>query len=211
MSICVSVKNATKIYNNIVILNKINADFSQGKIHGIVGRNGSGKSMLFKTICGFVPLTEGTISVFSKTVKPHISQNIGIILEEPGFLGNYSAYNNLRFLGQITGNAQPERIRSLLQIVGLDSDSKKHVNKFSLGMKHRLAIAQALIDNAPLLILDEPMNGLDKQGVKEMCELFGRLRDQNVTILMSSHHSEDIKSICDNVWEMEAGKLSAIY
>ncbi|HOM02332.1 MAG TPA: ABC transporter ATP-binding protein [Acetivibrio sp.] len=206
----VEVRNAYKSFKETIALDNVNVNFERGKIHGIIGRNGSGKTVLFKCICGFMTLTSGEIIVNGKKVTPSVSQDIGIILETPGFIGSLSGYKNLKLLAGIHKKVSTEDINQTLLKVGLDPKMKKHVRKYSLGMRHRLGIAQAIMENPELLILDEPMNGLDKQGVTEMRKLFKDLNKQGVTIILSSHYSEDIDALCDTVCEMDTGKLTQI-
>lgn len=170
MDYVIQVTDLVKSFGKETVLHHINMNFAPGKIHGIIGRNGSGKTMLMKCICGFIPVTSGKVTVFGKVIGKDVDipDNIGAIIETPGFLPEYSAYRNLKFLADITGRASKEKIRNAMQSVGLDPDSKKHVGKFSLGMRQRLGLAQAIMEDPDLLILDEPMNGLDKDGVQDM-------------------------------------------
>ena len=150
----ISVKNAKKKYKETTALNNVSVDFEKGKIHGVIGRNGSGKTVLFKAICGFIKLDSGQILIENEPVKPALQQDIGIIIEEPGFVGSLNAFKNLKLLASIHKKITDEKMKETIKLVGLDPNSKKHVSKFSLGMKHRLAIAQAIMENPPLLILD---------------------------------------------------------
>ncbi len=206
----IKVENVTKRFGNTVVLDHINMEFERGKIHGLIGRNGSGKTMLLKCICGFLPVTEGSIFVNGKIIGKEIDvpDSIGAIIETPGFLYNYSGYHNLKFLAAIKKEIHKEQIRETIRRVGLDPDSKKHVGKYSLGMRQRLGIAQAIMENPDLLILDEPMNGLDKHGVEEMRILFKSLAAEGKTIIMANHSAEDIAVLCDTVSEMDAGVLT---
>ncbi len=206
----VEVKNVSKSFKETLALNNVNVNFERGKIHGIIGRNGSGKTVLFKCICGIMNPTSGEIWVDGKKVKPFVSQDMGIILENPGFIGSLSGYKNLRLLADIHKKISDNEIKEALLKVGLDPKMKKHVRKYSLGMRHRLGIAQAIMEKPRLLILDEPMNGLDKQGVAEIRALFKDLNKEGITIILSSHYSEDIDILCDTVCEMDAGKLTII-
>ena len=140
-----------------ILLDHVSYQCEQGKIHGIVGRNGSGKTLLMKCICGFIPVTSGKVTVFGKVIGKDVDipDNIGAIIETPGFLPEYGAYRNLKFLADITGRASKEKIRNAMQSVGLDPDSKKYVGKFSLGMRQRLGLAQAIMEDPDLLILDD--------------------------------------------------------
>ena len=170
MNYVIQVTDLVKSFGKETVLHHINVNFASGKIHGIIGRNGSGKTMLMKCICGFIPVTSGKVTVFGKVIGKDVDipDNIGAIIETPGFLPEYSAYRNLKFLADINEKASKENIRNAMQSVGLDPDSRKHVGKFSLGMRQRLGLAQAIMEDPDLLILDEPMNGLDKDGVQDM-------------------------------------------
>ena len=201
-NIIIKVVNLTKTYGNINVLDNVSVNFERGQIHGLVGRNGSGKTMLMKCICGFVMPTKGSIIVEGKIIGKDIDipKNIGAIIENPGFLANYSGYNNLKFLASINKKIDKEQIRQTLKTVGLDPDSKKHVSKYSMGMRQRLGLAQALMEDPDILFLDEPMNGLDKRGVEEMRALFSRLREEGKTIIMANHSAEDIDILFDKVY-----------
>lgn len=208
----INVIHVTKKFGQAVVLNDVNISFEKGKIHGLIGRNGSGKTMLMKCICGFVPITQGEIFVNGKMIGKDIDvpDKLGAIIEAPGFLYNYSGYNNLKFLAAIQNKISKDEICDAIKLVGLDPDSKKHVGKYSLGMRQRLGLAQALMENPDILLLDEPMNGLDKHGVMEMRELFKKLADNGKTIIMANHSSEDIEALCDTVCEMDLGVLERI-
>lgn len=212
MNDIIEIKNLVKKFGSTTVLNNINIGFSYGCIHGLIGRNGSGKTMLFKCICGMLPLTEGSIKIRGKKVGKDIDipDKIGVIIETPGFLPEYSAYKNLRFLADIYGNVSKEQIDSAIKKVGLNPRDKKKVGKFSLGMRQRLGLAQAIMENPDLLILDEPMNGLDKDGVNDMRKYLIELKEQGKTILIASHSAEDINVLCDTVCEMDKGNLVKI-
>ena len=208
----IEVRNVTKKFGQAVVLNDVSASFEKGKIHGLIGRNGSGKTMLLKCICGLVPVTQGEIYIDGMQVGQgnETTNKLGVIIEEPGFLYNYSGYNNLKFLASIRNKISKEKIRQTIQMVGLNPDSKKHVGKYSLGMRQRLGLAQAIMEDPEILLLDEPMNGLDKHGVGEMRELFRSFADQGKTIIMANHSSEDIEVLCDTVHEMDLGVISRV-
>ena len=210
MADVIIIEKLTKKFNETEVLSNINVTFEKGKIHGLIGRNGSGKTMLMKCICGLVPVTSGKISINDKIIGKDIEipENSGVIIENPGFIPNYSAYKNLYFLSKITSKIGKAEIRNAIQSVGLDPDNKKHVGKYSLGMKQRLGLAQAIMENPDILILDEPMNGLDKDGVNDMRKYLLKLKDQGKTILIASHSSEDIEILCDTVSEMDKGILT---
>ena len=172
----VEVNNAVKKFKATTALNNVSVKFEVGKIHGIIGRNGSGKTVLFKAICGFMKLDSGSILLNSEPVQPAAANEIGLIIEEPGFIGSFSGFKNLKLLASVHRQISNQDIRETLERVGLDPNSKKHVRNYSLGMRHRLGIAQAIMEKPKLLILDEPMNGLDKQGVLDMREVFKELK-----------------------------------
>lgn len=205
----VKVKDVTLKIKDSIILDKINLSVPKGMIYGFVGRNGSGKTMLMKTICGFIPVTEGEIEVMGKRVgeKDQFAQNTGFIIETPGFIPNYSAYKNIEFLTSINKKVDKIKIKDMIRLVGLDPDSKKPVGKFSLGMNQRLGLAQALIDDPALLILDEPFNGLDNEGVRQIRSLLLQLKENGKTIIIASHAKEDIDLLCDRVCYMDKGRL----
>ncbi len=192
------------------ILKHIDIRFESGKIHGLIGRNGSGKTMLMKCICGFVRPTAGSVTVAGKQIGKDCDfpESVGLIIETPGFITYYSGYRNLKLLADLNKRISKDKIRSTMQTVGLDPDMKRHVRKYSLGMRQRLGLAQAIMENPDLLILDEPMNGLDKEGVADMRKYLLDLKAQGKTILIASHSAEDISVLCDTVCEMDKGVLT---
>ena len=208
----IEITNVTKRFGSAEVLKNVSINFEKGKIHGLIGRNGSGKTMLMKCICGFVPVSEGKILVEGKQIGKDIDvpESIGAIIETPGFLYGYSGYNNLRFLASINNKISKEHIKDTMKLVGLDPDSKKHVGKYSLGMRQRLGLAQAIMEDPRILLLDEPMNGLDKHGVEEMRELFKTFADSGKTIIMANHSAEDIEVLCDTVHEMDLGVITRV-
>lgn len=205
----VTINHLTKTFGNITVLDDINATWTDSQIHGLIGRNGSGKTMLLKCICGLVRPSSGYINIDEKQLWRDItySPNTGAIIETPGFLPNCSGYANLKYLAGMRKMASTNDIVSSMKLCGLDPKLKKHVRKYSLGMRQRLGIAQAIMEKPQLLILDEPMNGLDNTGVKEMRELFLRLRDGGMTIILASHNMEDIGILCDSVITLENGRI----
>ena len=209
METCIEVQNVVKRFRDQVVLKNVSISFEKGQIHGIVGRNGSGKTVLFKCICGLMHPEEGVILVNGKRVGRDVDmpEDIGAIIEAPGFLPNYSGYKNLRFLANIRRKIGKEEILNVLRTVGLDPESRKHVGKYSLGMRQRLGIAQAIMEDPEILILDEPMNGLDNAGVQDIRALLLELKAQGKTILLASHNHEDIAALCDTVHEMDGGAL----
>ena len=210
--IAISVQHVYKDFGEENVLKDVTHDFEAGKIHGIVGNNGSGKTVLFKCICGFLLPTRGSIFVDYEQVGKDMDfpEDMGIIIETPGFLPALTGFKNLQLLASLRRRIGDKEIRQTIKQVGLDPDMKKHVAKYSLGMRQRLGIAQAIMEDPSLLILDEPFNGLDKQGVRDMRVLIKGLREKGKTILLASHNAGDIDELCDTVCEMEAGVLTVI-
>ncbi len=208
----ISIHDLTKTFRGNIVLNNVSLEIEAGTVTGLIGRNGSGKTMLMKCICGLVSPTSGSITVQGKQVGKDVDipDNIGVIIETPGFLPNFSGYKNLMQLAGIRRKIGKNEIRAAMERVGLNPDDKKHVGKYSLGMRQRLGLAQAIMENPELLILDEPMNGLDKDGVKEMRPYLLDLKTQGKTILIASHSAEDIDMLCDTVCEMDKGRLEVI-
>ena len=205
----VEMKHLVKKFNEETVLDNVTISFERGKIHGIIGRNGSGKTMMLKMICGFIPPSSGEIYVNNKIIgkDTDIPDNLGAIIESPGFLPNYDGFHNLKFLAAIRGKISDEQVREAIKTVGLDPDSKKHVGKYSLGMRQRLGIAQVIMEDPELIILDEPVNALDISGVEEMRNLFLSLKEKGKTILIASHSKEDVDFLCDTVIRMDKGKI----
>ena len=208
----IQIENVTKKFGEAVVLDEINMELQPGNIYGLVGRNGSGKTMLMKCICGFVLPTSGTIHVNGKIVGKEIDipDDIGIIIENPGFLPNYSGFKNLQLLAMIRNKIGKAQIKEAIRRVGLDQESKKHVGKYSLGMRQRLGLAQALMEDPSILLLDEPMNGLDNEGVEEIRKLILDLKQNGKLIIIASHTREDINLLCDKVFYMDHGKIIQI-
>ena len=205
----IEIKNLTKRYGEAEVLSNINMKLESGKIYGLVGRNGSGKTMLMKHILGFVKATQGTILINGKAVGENddMQENIGAIIENPGFLPEYSGFTNLKLLAMIQGKIKDEQIKDAIRLVGLDPESKKAVGKYSLGMRQRLGLAQALMENPDILLLDEPLSGLDNDGVQEMWKLFLKQKEDGKLIVLASHRKEDIGTLCDEIFRFDKGKM----
>jgi len=207
----IEITNLSKEINGTKILKNINLNIISGKTYGIIGRNGSGKSMLFKAICGLINPSDGKVKVFDDIIKNgNFPKYTGVIIEHPGFLPQYSAFKNLKILASINNIVDDNAIKNIISLVGLDPNDTKSVKKFSLGMIQRLGIAQALMERPKLLILDEPMNGLDEEGVKLIRKILLKLKNESVTLLLASHNSIDIDELCDYVYKMENGALSEL-
>ncbi len=212
MELAISVQHVSKDFKGDPVLRDVSHDFEAGKIHGIIGNNGSGKTVLFKCICGFMHPTSGRILVHGEEVgkKRDFPDDLGIIIETPGFLLQYSGMKNLEILASLKASVKPAAIAKTIRRVGLDPATKKPVGKYSLGMRQRLGIAQAIMESPRLLILDEPMNGLDKRGVADIRALLKALRAEGKTIILASHNAADIDELCDTVCEMDGGVLTVV-
>lgn len=208
----IRIEKACKSFGQQQVLKDVSLFVPEGAIYGIVGHNGSGKTVLFKCICGLLYLDSGSIYIRGKEMHKDIDMlnEAGVIIEEPAFLGNESGFKNLDYLYGIRNKRNREHIKTVLEQVGLDPNSRKRVKNYSMGMRQRLAIAQAIMEDQKILILDEPMNGLDKHGVEDMRKLFLELKERGRTIVLASHNKEDIDVLCDHVYEMEMGVLSQI-
>lgn len=208
----IHVEGLSKQYGVNQVLDRIDVELSEGVIYGLVGTNGCGKTTLMRCICGFTHPSSGTVTVLGNRIGKDcdFAPSTGIIIEMPGFLPHHSARRNLFILAGGSGKNDQARIDRAIRMVGLDPDDKKPVGKFSLGMYQRLGIAQAIIDDPAILILDEPFNGLDKQGVADIHALFQKLKAQGKCILLASHSAADIEKACDVVYEMEKGRLKKL-
>ena len=202
----------TKKYGENIVLNDINFTLKEGVSCGIIGRNGSGKTLLLKAICGLITPSEGEVEVFGKTIGKDIDfpESIGLIIETPGFLPNLTGMKNLEILASLSGKIDKKKIEEAISFVGLDPNDKKTVKKYSLGMKQRLGIAQAIMEEPKLIILDEPMNSLDENGVKDVRKYILKQKEKGVSLILTSHNKDDIELLCDTVYSMDNGKISLV-
>lgn len=201
----IEIRDLKKVLNGNILFENVNLDLEKGKIYGFIGQNGTGKSVFFKMICGFMSANQGTIKVFDKRIGKDIDipDNIGIIIETPGFLEDYNQLENLKYLASIRGKIGEGEIIETLERVGLDLNNKQKVKKFSLGMRQKLAIAQAVMENPKLLILDEPFNGLDQESITSIRALLLQRKEEGATILLTSHLNDDMQILCDEVYEIK--------
>lgn len=206
------VSDVSKQFKNEKVLKNVTLTCKSGQIYGIVGRNGSGKSVLLKIICGFMKPDSGKVTIDGGQVGKDIDfpENIGMVMDSPGFLWYESGLSNLLYLAGINKKIDKEAVRAAMKKVGLDPDNKKKVMKYSLGMKQRLNIAQAIMENQEILLMDEPMNGLDEKAVAFVRELLAELRSQGRLIILVSHNREDIELLCDEVYQMRDGELKRV-
>ena len=208
----IELKDINVKFKNETILENININLEKNKIYGFIGANGSGKSVLFKTMCGYIRPSSGEVIIDEKKLGKQYDfpDDMGILIEKPGFFWYTSAFNNLKYLADINKKIDSERIKDTIRMVGLDPESKKKVGKYSVGMKQRLGIAQAIMEKPSIIILDEPMNGLDTEGVELIRNLIFKLKEDGATIIISSHYKEDINVLCDEVYKVEKKKVKKI-
>ena len=211
-NMAISIEHVSKAYHGHTVLRNVSVTFEQGMIHGVIGRNGSGKTQLFKTIAGYVTPDSGKVTVWGKQIGKGCTHpdGLGILIETPGFLQNFTGLFNLQMLAAMNTQLTRAELCETRAAVGLQDATTKKVNYYSLGMRQRLGIAQAIMGNPKLIILDEPFNGLDHMGVAEIRQLLLRCKESGKTILLASHYAEDIDLLCDTVHTMEAGVISRV-
>lgn len=203
----VEIKNYCKSIKSRPILNNVSYNFEYGKIYGLYGHNGSGKTMLLRAIAGLLVPDSGSVVIDGKVLHKDMSfpPSIGIVIENMNLLPQYNAFDNLKILGKIKKTATDEDIKTALKRVGLKSDLK--VKKFSLGMKQRLNIAQAVFEKQKIILLDEPTNALDNDGVQLIYKLLKEEKERGALVVITTHHKEDLEEICDVVLKMTEGEL----
>ncbi|MBE0069972.1 ATP-binding cassette domain-containing protein [Thermoanaerobacterium thermosaccharolyticum] len=203
------VSNLSKNIGQNEILKNINLNLEKGTIYGFFGRNGSGKTMLFRALCGLIKPTSGTITINNKVLHRDISfpESIGVIIESPGFWDHYTGFENLKVLSSIKNIIGDEDIRKSIKRVGLDPDDRRIYKKYSLGMKQRLAIAQAIMERPDIIILDEPTNSLDENGVQLVREILLEEKKRGALILIASHNKDDIDILSDVKYKVDNGSV----
>lgn len=207
----IETKQLTKIYGGQTAVSKVNLHVKKGRIYGLLGRNGAGKTTIMKMVLGLASITSGEVDVFGKNIKgreKRVYPRIGAIIETPGFYPNLTGTENLEIFAKLRGTAAPHAVKNALEIVGLPYKDKKLFSKYSLGMKQRLGIANAILHDPELLILDEPTNGLDPIGIAEVRDFIKRLSsEQGKTILISSHILSEIALLADDIGIIDCGVL----
>lgn len=205
----IEVNDVTKQFAGEAILKNVQLKVAQGKSVGIVGGNGSGKSLLFKLICGFEKPTSGQVKIRQQVLgeKLDFPENVGVFINEPGYIELFSGFKNLQFLAAINNKISATEIKAAMELVGLNPNNKTKVKDYSLGMKQKLGIAQAIMENQDILIFDEPFNALDYKTYQDIKTIIQQLKAQGKTILLTSHHFADIEELCDEVYVIEAGEL----
>lgn len=197
----------TKRFGQQIIFDHVSARFDGGKIYGVIGPNGCGKTVLLKCMCGLLPADGGTVTLGAHAQAAPPKGSFGVVIETPGFLPQFSGYENLRMLARLSRGVGKEDVYAALNELNLTSAAKKKVGKYSLGMRQRLGIAQAIMGDPPVLLLDEPLNGLDQTSVEAAYALLQKLRAQGKIIILASHHKQDIDLLCDRVLELKDGRL----
>lgn len=205
----IKIENYTKELRKKTVLSNVNAQFESGKIYGLHGRNGSGKTMLLRAICGLILPTQGKVLIDGKEVGKDMEfpDSVGLIIENMSMLPDFSAYENLSFLAKIKKIASHEDIINALETVGLDPEDKKKVKAFSLGMKQKLNLAQAIMEKPQLYLLDEPTNALDEETVEKIRSLLLELKDNGALIIIASHNKDDLSILCDEILEIYEGSI----
>ena len=203
----IEIKHVKKTLSRRVILDDINYTFEYGKVYGLCGPNGSGKTMLLRTIAGLLVPDSGEVVIDGKVLHKDISfpPNVGLVIENMTLLPQYNALDNLKLLGEIKKVATEEDMKETLKRVGLDSKLK--IRKYSLGMKQRLNIAQAIFEKQTIILLDEPTNALDEGGVQQIYQLIREEKERGALIIVATHHEEDLKEMCDTILKVSEGRL----
>ena len=203
----ITVTHASKEIHGAKVLKDVNMMLESGKVYGFLGRNGSGKTMMMRAICGLITLTEGTIEVDGAVIGKGLDfpRNMGMLLETPVFLPERTGFENLRLLADIRGKITPDQMKKALEQVGLEPGDRRKVRKYSLGMRQRLGIACAVMEEPELLILDEPFNGLDENGCRLLRELICRYREKGCLILLACHDREELESLSDHIFRVDGG------
>jgi ABC-2 type transport system ATP-binding protein len=201
--------NVTKIIQHNAVLKGINLELYPGHVYGFVGRNGSGKTMLFRAIAGLISLTEGTVTLDGKVLHKDMSvlPNVGLVIENIGLYPEFTGYQNLKILANLNKKIDKKQIRKTIERLGLNPDDKRTFRKYSLGMKQRIVLAQALMEEPDILLLDEPTNGLDESGVDLLRNIVREEKKRGALILIASHNKEDIDLLCDTKLYIKEGQL----
>ncbi|WP_282154635.1 ABC transporter ATP-binding protein [Cytobacillus gottheilii] len=208
----IDLKNISKSYKGLVLFENTNLAIEKGKIYGLTGPNGSGKSVLFKMMCGFIFPDQGTVTVRGKQLGKdnRFPEDFGIIIDRPGYIGNKTGFENLKYLAMINKKISDEQIKETMIKVGLQPAAKQKVKEYSLGMKQKLAIAQAIMEDQEILLLDEPFNALDVDSVENIRGLLKSLKDKGKTIVLTSHNQEDIDLLSDHIYRVRNFTLEKI-
>lgn len=205
----IKITHFSKKIKKAVILDDVNMELESGRIYGLKGKNGSGKTMLMRAICGLITPNSGTVEIDGKILGKDISfpESIGVLIENPSFISNYTGMKNLQVLASIQKRIGDKEIRNALELVGLDPDDKRTFKKYSLGMKQRLGIAEAIMEKPDIVILDEPINALDEAGAAMIREILQNLRNEGKLIILACHDTEELNFLADEIYEIAEGKI----
>lgn len=203
------IKDISKKIGEDYVLREINLSMDKGKIYGLQGKNGCGKSMLMRVICGLVLPTEGKVIIDGEELGKDISfpRSIGVLIEKPGFLDSYSGYQNLKMLASIQGRVEEKGILKAIQRVGLEDVMHKKYRKYSLGMKQKLGIAAAILERPDIVILDEPANALDEKSEEKLWKIVREEKERGALVIVSCHTSEILEMVTDEIFRMDGGKI----
>lgn len=204
------IKNAVKKFKDNTVIDNVSLTLEGGNIYGFVGRNGSGKTMLFRAISGLMHIDSGSIEIDGKIMHKDIDAlpSVGIAIENAGLFPEFSGYKNLKYLAGIKKKIGREEIRQVIKDVGLDPDDKRPIRKYSLGMRQRILIAQAIMENPDVLLLDEPTNGLDDKGVRDIRELIRAQAERGAIACVASHNKEDIAYLSNKIFRVDSGRVT---
>lgn len=205
----IKITDVNKTIKKAPILRDINLEFTCGKVYGLRGKNGSGKTMLMRAICGLITPDSGIIDINGKILGKDISfpESIGVLIENPAFIGNYTGFKNLKVLASIQNRIGDEQIRKALEDIGLDPDDKRTYRKYSLGMKQKLGIAAAVMENPDIIILDEPINALDDVSVEKVHDILEEQKKRGAVIIIACHDKEELDQLSDEIIEISDGKI----
>jgi ABC-2 type transport system ATP-binding protein len=208
-SLYIEIKDLTKIISKATVLDNINLRMEQGKIYGLKGKNGSGKTMLMRAICGLIMPTKGEININGDILGKNISfpKSIGALIENPGFIDSYTGFKNLKILTEIQGKIDGKMVKETLLQVGLDPEDKKKYKQYSLGMKQKLGIAAAIMEKPDLIILDEPINAIDEKSTSLVRAILQKRREEGALIIVSCHDKEELEFLSDEIFLLENGKI----
>ncbi len=205
----IKIEDLSKSIKGALILDKVSITLTSGNIYGLRGKNGSGKTMLMRAMSGLLIPDSGSVIINGKTLHKDISfpESIGILIENPSFLPQYTGFKNLKLLAGLTGNISDDEIRTALERVGLDPEDKKNYRKYSLGMKQKLGIANAIMGEPDIIILDEPINALDEESVKKIKKVLLEIRDKDKLIIIACHDREELEYLSDIIYEIKDGSI----
>lgn len=206
----IEIENYTKIIKGVTILDNVSLTFETGKCYGLKGKNGSGKTMLMRAVCGLIHPTKGQVIIDGEVLGKDMSfpKSVGVLIENPAFIANYTGLKNLELLASIKNIAGTEEIRNIIKAVGLDPDDKRKYRKYSLGMKQKLGIAAAFMEKPDIIILDEPINAIDESGVEKVKSLIAKAKERGAVIITACHDAEELEELSDEIICLAEGRIS---